>query len=256
MNNNLEGKIDKITYSLKTEGNTISAHSKARFIQEDNDLKFLSFLEDTASGVVKSFVPSATVDEINTLSVFFNESDKEKKTEGNKQDATKLDTYNALVQSFSPEDSNREKLLFDDWIINISQLSQDDFKALQMLATSGMPFYNQMQQQFSPSVAEQLTASHYKSIGFSSNLQEILEKAYKAQRPVRVNLNDNTFVILRMIKNGQVSAEFIPGNKVDELFLQQNLHELKNRLEAKQLPYGELTVKQRQYHQRNKRQNS
>lgn len=128
------------------------------------------------------------------------------------------------------------------WLMDGRDLSLADLTFLQALPNAGlMPWQNI--NNTSASLLEHLSQGHYKSLRVSAGLQSLLEKAYKTQRPLRIDLADNAAIILRMGRDGRVSAEFLPNDQAADLFFRQNLQELKSRLESKQLSYGELAVR-------------
>lgn len=92
-------------------------------------------------------------------------------------------------------------------------------------------------------IANALPAGTLKTFEASMALQEQLKKAYAGQRPLRVNLDNDAHVILRFARDGKVSAEFVANSQAADLIYRQQLAELKDRLESKQLAYGELTVR-------------
>jgi hypothetical protein len=82
----------------------------------------------------------------------------------------------------------------------------------------------------------------FDKIPASKGLSEILEKAYKTGRPIRVELDNGGSIILK-IKAGKVSAEFIATDQANALYLKQQLAELKQRMESKNLPVGQLDAR-------------
>ena len=79
----------------------------------------------------------------------------------------------------------------------------------------------------------------YRGFEISPKLSELIEKGYRTGRPIRVELDQNSSVVLK-IKNGQVSAQFVSSDKNASLVLQQGLDELRNRMLARNLPVGQL----------------
>ena len=91
-------------------------------------------------------------------------------------------------------------------------------------------------------VAESDTQS-MKSAEVSKSLMNLIEEAYKTQRPTRIDFDNNVSVILRISKDGKVSAEFIPGDKAVEQYLRDNIGFLKSTLEEKDIAYGDIMYK-------------
>lgn len=82
----------------------------------------------------------------------------------------------------------------------------------------------------------------YKGFDLSPKLTELIEKGYKTGRPIRVELDPNSALVLK-IRNGQVSAEFVSNDKAAVFVMQQELDDLRNRMAARNLPVGTLEYK-------------
>jgi hypothetical protein len=93
----------------------------------------------------------------------------------------------------------------------------------------------------------------YRSFEISPKLAELIEKGYKTGRPIRVELDPNSAVVLK-IRNGQVSAEFVSADKTASIVMQQELDQLRNRMIAKNLPVGNLEYKYRNPEQQQNQQ--
>lgn len=86
----------------------------------------------------------------------------------------------------------------------------------------------------------------YKSVEVSQNLYQLLEKAYKQNKPVRLDFNKNSFVILKLNKNGKIKAEFVSNDKNTETALKNGIPYLKSKFETQGIPYEEITYKNQQ----------
>lgn len=83
----------------------------------------------------------------------------------------------------------------------------------------------------------------YKSIDVSKSLFSLIEYSFKAQKPVRIDFNENSFVILKMHNNGKLVAEFISNDKAAEYILKSSIPGLKDKLDAEGIPYEEISYK-------------
>lgn len=83
----------------------------------------------------------------------------------------------------------------------------------------------------------------YRGFEVSTKLSELIEKGYRSGRPIRVELDSNSAVVLK-IRNGQVSAQFVSTDK-SALSMQQGLDDLRNRMLARNLPVGQLEYQYR-----------
>lgn len=84
----------------------------------------------------------------------------------------------------------------------------------------------------------------YRGFEISPKLAELIEKGYQSGRPIRVELDTESAVVLK-IRNGQVSAQFVSSDKNASTMMQQGLDDLRNRLLARNLPVGQLEYQYR-----------
>ena len=94
----------------------------------------------------------------------------------------------------------------------------------------------------------------YKSANVSKALMNFVDNAFKTQKPVRLDFDNNVSVILKVDKQGKVSAEFIPGDKAVEAYLRNNIPFLKQRFDEQELSYNDLSYREhrQQKQKRNK----
>jgi hypothetical protein len=94
----------------------------------------------------------------------------------------------------------------------------------------------------------------YKSFDVSKGLFNLIEYSFKAQKPVRLDFNGNSSVILKMHNDGKLIAEFISNDKAMEYILKSSIPNLKDKLDAEGIPYEEISYKDNSGNN-NKRQN-
>ncbi|MBX2861095.1 MAG: hypothetical protein KTR14_07660 [Vampirovibrio sp.] len=88
----------------------------------------------------------------------------------------------------------------------------------------------------------------FKGVPFSKAFSEMVQSAYKTGRPVRIDLENQTSVILK-IRNGKVSAEFLSADPKTSLYLKQHVAELRHRMEAEELPVDQLSYREERQQQ-------
>lgn len=93
------------------------------------------------------------------------------------------------------------------------------------------------------------TQNTSKSGVVSETLANLLAESMKNNKPFRINFDNDISVIIKLSKEGRISANFIPGSDAAENYLRNNISGLVQRFEDENLPYDELT------HQRQKRDN-
>jgi hypothetical protein len=81
--------------------------------------------------------------------------------------------------------------------------------------------------------------SSYRNMAVSQGLEKLLEAAQKSAKPIRIALDDQSAVILK-IRQGKVSAEFLSSDPQVALQLANHIHSLRQRLMDKGLPVEQL----------------
>ena len=89
-----------------------------------------------------------------------------------------------------------------------------------------------------------------KTVEVTNQIVSLIEKAQKTQKPVRISFDNDVSVVLKIDKNGKVTAEFIPGSLEVENYLRNNIASLRQKFDEQNLPYNDLF-----YRQNNGRQN-
>lgn len=90
------------------------------------------------------------------------------------------------------------------------------------------------------------------SVDFSKTFTDMVNQAFMTQKPVRIDFGNEIAVIIKIDKQGKVSAEFLPGDKAAEVAIKNALPELQAKLNDENLPYKEL--KTRNYNDKQERQ--
>ena len=85
----------------------------------------------------------------------------------------------------------------------------------------------------------------------SKTLSNIIENCYKTGQSARIDFDNNISVIMKIDRQGKISAEFIPSDKVAEQYLKNNIAFLRQSFDEQNLPYNELS-----YRQQNNKKNS
>ena len=83
----------------------------------------------------------------------------------------------------------------------------------------------------------------YKSFDVSKGLFNLMEYSFKTQKPVRLDFNGNSSVILKMNKDQKLVAEFISNDKAMEYVLKSSIPNLKNKLDSEGITYEEISYK-------------
>ena len=92
-----------------------------------------------------------------------------------------------------------------------------------------------------------------KSVKVSKTLADMLAKAKEDNQPLRINFDNNISIIIRISRDGKISADFLPSSQIAEAYLKENLPLLKQRFDDNNISYGELN--QRENRNKNKDNN-
>lgn len=97
-----------------------------------------------------------------------------------------------------------------------------------------------------------------KSVQVSSVLMEKLSESMKTNQPFRIDFDKDVSVIIKVNKDGSLTANFIPGDKAVEQYLKNNISFLKQRFDEQNLPYSDLSYsnsRQQQQEEQRRRNN-
>lgn len=79
------------------------------------------------------------------------------------------------------------------------------------------------------------------NVKVSQALLNALSDSRQNNQPIRIDFDQNISVILRVNRDGSISANFIPGDKAVEQYLKSNIELLRNSFDEQELKYSELT---------------
>ncbi|MBE7704296.1 MAG: hypothetical protein E7Z90_00630 [Cyanobacteria bacterium SIG29] len=88
------------------------------------------------------------------------------------------------------------------------------------------------------------TSVTQKTVEVTNKITELIEKAQTTQKPVRITFDNDVSVVLKIDKNGKVTAEFIPGSLEVENYLRNNISSLRQKFDEQNLPYNDLFYRQ------------
>jgi hypothetical protein len=91
------------------------------------------------------------------------------------------------------------------------------------------------------------------NVQVSQALLDALSKARENNQPLRIDFDQNVSVILRVGRDGAISAQFIPGDKAVEQYLRNNIDTLRNSFDEQDLPYSDLSYSHSSKEQNQKR---
>lgn len=97
-----------------------------------------------------------------------------------------------------------------------------------------------------------------KTVQVSATLLDALNDASKTGKSVRIDFGNDVAVIMKVDKEGTLSANFIPGTAAVEAYLKNNIASLKQSFNEQNLPYNELSYskQQKQGQEQNQQKNN
>ena len=64
-------------------------------------------------------------------------------------------------------------------------------------------------------------------------------------QPIRINFDNNISVIIRISREGKLTADFLPSSQVAEAYLKENLPLLRQRFDDNNIEYDSLNQRER-----------
>ena len=113
-------------------------------------------------------------------------------------------------------------------------MNQADVEVFANLVEKGQLDLNNM----SPKAAES-------GIQVSKTLADMLAKSMETNQPLRINFDNNISVIIRISRDGKITADFLPSSQVAEAYLKENLPLLKQRFDENNIEYDSLNQRER-----------
>jgi len=84
-----------------------------------------------------------------------------------------------------------------------------------------------------------------KSVTVSKTLADLIAKSMEDNRPVRIEFDNGISVIIKVSREGKITADFLPSTQVAEAYLKENLPLLKQRFDEQNIDYDELNRRER-----------
>ncbi|MFH0702811.1 MAG: hypothetical protein V2B14_04645 [bacterium] len=141
--------------------------------------------------------------------------------------------------------------------LDLSSLDKDDLDFLiQCLNSPDMTLnslnFSDFQMNFLiPGQTDQVS---YRSFNLSKSLFNLIEYSYTSQKPMRIDFDKGSSVILKINAEGKLSAEFLSSNKNMEQALKNSIPYLINKFDTEGIPYKDIIYKD-DYKKRNKKKN-
>lgn len=90
------------------------------------------------------------------------------------------------------------------------------------------------------------TQAAEKSSQVSKTLADLIAKSMNENKPVRIDFDNDISVIIKIGKDGKISADFLPSSQIAEAYLKENLPLLRQRFDDNNINYDELNQRKQQ----------
>ena len=84
-----------------------------------------------------------------------------------------------------------------------------------------------------------------KAVAVSKTLADLLAKSMEKNQPVRIDFDNNISVIIKVSRDGKITADFLPSSQVAEAYLKENLPLLRQRFDDNNIDYESLNQRER-----------
>ena len=84
-----------------------------------------------------------------------------------------------------------------------------------------------------------------KSVQISKTLADMLVKSMENNQPLRINFDNDISVIIRISRDGKITADFLPSSQIAEAYLRENLPLLRQRFDQNNIEYDSLNQRER-----------
>lgn len=205
------------------------------------------------------------------------EKDENSKTSNNKEIANPLIELNSQIAVLNDIKSgvNSKTKSFNLKVEDKTLDKNDCFKTLKMDNNDVKFFLNLVENQQMAAQNAQLNNSNntnniinsfnevktqaaQETVKVSVALMDAINESAKTNKPFRIDFGDDIAVIMKVNKDGNLSANFIPGSTAVENYLRNNIEGLKQSFNEQNLPYDVLSYSknQNQNQKQNKDQNN
>ena len=166
-----------------------------------------------------------------------------------------------MLQAQMQENETEEALPKAKTVVNSEGIKKVDRKTNVTLATvakfdnvvmdkSDVEFFTNLVEKGTAEATQQ----NVKSVQVSKTLADLLAKSMNENKPVRIDFDNNISVIIKVSRDGKISADFLPSSQVAEAYLKENLPLLRQRFDDNNIEYDELNQrKQKQDDKENRK---
>lgn len=120
---------------------------------------------------------------------------------------------------------------------NPQKMTEDDVRFFELLAEKQNITINNQNSIIVEGSDENIKMSNLK---FSKNFLNLIQYSFKGQRPIRIDFDKNASVIIRIDRQGRVSAKFISSDAAMDHLLKTQIPQLKKKLDSSGIKYKKI----------------
>jgi len=131
----------------------------------------------------------------------------------------------------------------EDCRIRLNSLSEEDIEFFKLCSEKNEITINDVNaknSQVNLMAVDSANQVSYKSFNFSKGLFNLIEYSYTKQKPVRLDFQGNSSVILKIDPKGMLTAEFITNDAAMEHILRSSIPNLKNKFDLEEISYEKI----------------
>lgn len=257
-------QTDKTAQSEKTAKTVEQAKAEEKPVEVEKTEKNTVLLE-----IDKNKEAIATKNSLNNLTQQI-EKDKIEQTKIDKKDRLKESKKKDPIEELSSKIAKLNELknnpIHTQAVVQKTDLSPDCSQNIKMDDNDITFFVNLVQNQNTSGQGVQIkdsvatftdikTEATQKTVQVSATLMSALDESMKTNKPFRIDFGKDIAVIMKVDKDGVLSANFIPGSGAVEAYLKNNIASLRQNFDNQELPYKELSYSNQQ-RQKQKQENN
>ena len=183
------------------------------------------------------------------FSSFMNEEAQKGSNKGLALSATDLAEENAILSTMAENIAiaNKNNVLRQEVKTNVvvEQVVKSDTV---IMNEADVEVFTQLVQNGSVDMNNLAPQAAQKAVQVSKTLVDMLAKSMETNQPLRIDFDNDISVIIRISRDGKITADFLPSSQVAEAYLKENLPLLRQKFDNENIEYDELNQKERREH--------
>ena len=190
----------------------------------------------------------------------FNNENQQKQQNSEKKVTTLVQDFTELNDSQAGDDTQEEARV--KTVTNSTSIKKVDTKSNITVETvasfddiamskNDVDFFAKLVENGQNSISTKETAE---ASQVSKTLADMLAKSMNDNKPIRINFDNDISVIIKVGKDGKISADFLPSSQIAEAYLKENLPLLRQKFEDNNIDYEELNHREQKQNEKDENQ--